>query len=107
MEYTWEKLHKMRVSELREIASTLEDEEIKGYTQLKKDDLLPRLCHALGIEDHAHHEVVGLDKTTIKQNIRKWKIERDQALDSKDKEKLKHARREIHHLKVKLRHATR
>ena len=54
-----------------------------------------------------HHEVVGVDKTKIKQEIRKWKGERDKALDEKDKEKLKHARREIHHLKVKLRKATR
>ena len=107
MDYTWEKLHKMRVSELREIAATLNHEEVQGYTQIRKEELLPRLCHALGIEDHAHHEVVGVNKTKIKQDIRKWKTERDQALESRDKAKLKHARREIHHLKVKLRKATR
>jgi len=107
MEYTWEKLHKMRVSELRDIAATLDHEAVEGYTQLRKEDLLPKLCHALGIEEHAHHEVVGLNKTKIKQDIRKWKVERDKALESKDKGKLKHARREIHHLKVKLRKAIR
>ncbi len=107
MEYTWEKLHKMRVSELRDIAATLDHEAVEGYTQLRKEDLLPKLCHALGIEDHAHHEVVGLNKTQIKQDIRKWKVERDKALESKDAEKLKHVRREIHHLKVKLRKAIR
>lgn len=107
MEYTWEKLHKMRVSELRDIAATLDHEAVQGYTQLRKEELLPKLCHALGIEEHAHHEVVGLNKTQIKQDIRKWKAERDKALESKDAEKLKHARREIHHLKVKLRKAIR
>ena len=106
MEYSWEKLHKMRVTELREIAATLDNEEVQGYTQLRKEELLPRLCHALGIEDHAHHEVVGVDKTSIKRKIKEWKVERDKALETKDKEKLHHARREIHHLKVKLRKAT-
>jgi len=107
MEYTWEKLHKMRVVELREIAASLDSEEVQGYSQLRKEDLLPKLCHALGIEDHAHHEVVGVNKTAIKQEIRKWKVERDRALEEKDKKKLHRARKEIHHLKVKLRKATR
>ncbi len=107
MEYTWEKLHKMRVSELREIAAGLDSEEIQGYTQMNKEQLLPHLCHALGIDDHPHHVAVGINKTEIKQQIKKWKLERDKALEAKDKEKLKHARREIHHLKVKLRKAIR
>ncbi len=36
MEYTWEKLHKMRVVELREIAASLDSEEVQGYSQLRK-----------------------------------------------------------------------
>ncbi len=105
MDYTWEKLHKMRVADLREIAKELEHEELQGYTTMHKEDLVPALCHALDIEDHAHHEIVGLNKTAIKQKIRALKKERDAALESKDKDKLKDVRREIHHLKIKLRKA--
>ena len=107
MDYTWEKLHKMRVSDLREIAKDMDNEELQGYSTMHKEQLVPALCHALGIEDHAHHEVVGINKTEIKQQIRALKKERDAALETKDKEKLKSVRRDIHHLKIKLRKATR
>lgn len=106
MDYTWEQLHKMRVADLREIAKDLNHDELQGYTTMHKEDLVPALCHALGIEDHAHHEVVGVNKTAIKQKIRALKKERDDALAEKDKEKLKAVRREIHRYKVKLRKAT-
>ncbi|RQW09297.1 hypothetical protein EH222_04145 [candidate division KSB1 bacterium] len=105
MDYTWEQLHKMRVSDLRDIAQTLNHPELQGFSTMHKEQLVPALCHALGIEDHAHHEVVGLNKTQIKQKIRGLKKERDEAITAKDKDKLKAVRREIHHLKVKLRKA--
>ena len=105
MEYTWEQLHKMRVADLREIAEGLNHEELQGYRTMHKEQLVPAICHALGIEDHAHHEVVGVNKTAIKQKIRALKKERDEALEKKDKEKLKATRREIHHLKLQLRKA--
>jgi len=104
--YTWEQLHKMRVADLRNIAEGLDHEELQGYSTMHKEQLVPALCHALGIEDHAHHEVVGVNKTAIKQKIRALKKERDAALEAKDKDKLKNVRREIHHLKIKLRKAT-
>lgn len=106
MDYTWEQLHKMRVADLRDIAKDLEHDELQGYSTMHKEDLVPALCHALGIEDHAHHEVVGVNKTEIKQKIRALKKDRDAALEAKDKDKLKAVRREIHHLKIKLRKAT-
>jgi protein-arginine kinase activator protein McsA len=106
MEYTWEQLHKMRVADLREIAEGLNHDELQGYSTMHKEQLVPAICHALGIEDHAHHEVVGVNKTAIKQKIRALKKERDEALEKKDKEKLKAIRRQIHHLKVQLRKAT-
>ncbi|MBN1482107.1 hypothetical protein EH223_07605 [candidate division KSB1 bacterium] len=105
MDYTWEQLHKMRVADLRAIAESIEHDELQGYTTMHKEQLVPALCHALGIEDHAHHEVVGLNKTAIKQKIRALKKERDAALEAKDKSKLKEVRREIHYLKLKLRKA--
>lgn len=106
MDYTWEQLHKMRVADLRAIAEGIEHDELQGYTTMHKEQLVPALCHALGIESHAHHEVVGINKTKIKQQIRALKKERDDALKNKDKEKLHAVRRQIHHLKVKLRRAT-
>ena len=105
MEYTWEQLHKMRVSDLRDIAQDLKHDELQGFSTMHKEQLVPALCHALGIEDHAHHEVLGLNKTKIKQQIRALKKERDAALEAKDKQKLRNVRRDIHHLKLKLRKA--
>jgi hypothetical protein len=106
MAYTYKQLHKMRVADLREIAKDMEHEELQGYTTMHKEQLVPALCHALGIEDHVHHEVVGVDKTKIKQDIRAFKKERDQALEDKDSEKLKITRTKISRLKKKLRQAT-
>lgn len=106
MAYTYEQLHKMRVTDLREIAKEMEHEELQGYTTMHKEQLVPALCHALGIEDHVHHEVVGVDKTKIKQEIRALKKERDKALEAGDSEKLKHSRTKISRLKKKLRRAT-
>lgn len=106
MAYTFEQLHKMKVADLRNVAKDLEHEELHGYTTMHKEQLVPALCHALGIEDHVHHEVVGLDKTSIKKQIRENKKIRDEALEAKDKEKLKVARTKISRLKKKLRQAT-
>lgn len=105
MDYTWEKLHKMRVSDLRDIAKGIEHQELQGFSTMHKEQLVPALCHALGIEDHAHHEVVGVNKTAIKQKIRALKKERDEAIAAKDKDKLKATRHDIHRLKLKLRQA--
>jgi len=106
MDYTWEQLHKMRVADLREIAKDINHDELQGFSTMHKEQLVPAICHALGIEAHAHHEVVGVNKTVIKQKIRALKKERDAALATKDKEKLKAVRRDIHRLKLKLRKAT-
>lgn len=106
MEYTWDQLHKMKVADLRAIAEQLNHPNLHGFSTMHKEVLVPALCHVLGIEDHAHHEIMGLDKTRIKQEIKKCKVERDEALRDKDKEKLKKARHQIHILKGKLRRAT-
>jgi hypothetical protein len=106
MAYSFEQLHKMRVADLRQIAKDLEFEELKGHTTMHKEPLVLALCHALGIEDHVHHKVVGVDKTKIKQQIREFKKERDAALEAKDSKKLKLARAKISRLKKKLRQAT-
>ncbi len=107
MAYTYDELKHKTVAELREIAATVEQHEaVQGYTQLHKDQLLPALCKALGIETHVHHEVVGIDKTAIKTRIRDLKKKRDEILASKDRAELGVVLRQIHHLKREIRKAT-
>ena len=105
MEHTFEELKKKTVAELREIASGMEHEAVKGYTQLNKEHLLKALCEALNIDMHAHHEIVGIDKTAIKAKIKALKLKRDEALGAHDHEQLKVVRRKIHRLKRSLRRA--
>jgi len=96
MSYTWEELHKTPVKRLREIAEELGEHE----------ELVPALCHVLGIEDHAHREIVGVNKSAIKARIRVLKARRDEALAAGDPVQLKRIRRKIHRLKRKLHKAT-
>ena len=106
MEHTFKELKKKTVAELKELAATIDHEAVKGYTQLNKDHLLEAVCKALHIDMHEHHEVVGVDKSTIKVKIRKLKKDRDKALEQKDHKKLKKVRKEIKNLKNELRRAT-
>ena len=104
-EHTYEEIKHMTVAQLRELASGIEHEAVQGYTQLNKDHLIEAVCKALGIDMHVHHEVVGIDKTAIKTQIRKLKVERDELLKAGDKKKLKPVLRQIHHLKRQIHKA--
>lgn len=106
MAHSYEELRKMTVAQLRDIAKELDHEAVKGYTQLNKEHLLPALCQALGIEVHAHHDVVGLDKAGVKQRLRELKKQRDAALEAQDRAQLKALRRTMHRLKRRIRAAT-
>jgi len=106
MAHTYEELSKKTVEQLREIAKELEHPAVQGYSQMNKEHLLPALCKALGIEAHGHHHVVGVDKTAIKKRLRELKGAREKALEARDHQKLKQVRREIHHLKRRVRAAT-
>ena len=106
MAHTYEELHKMTVARLREIADGIEHDVLHGYKTMHKEHLVPALCKALGIEAHAHHEVVGINKTAIKAQIRALKVERDAAMQAKDKKKLKPILRKIHRLKRAIHKAT-
>lgn len=106
MAYTYEELKAKPVAELREIASGIQHEAVQGYTQLNKDHLLPALCKALGIDTHAHHQVVGIDKTAVKAKIDALKKKRDEILASKNRAELKPVLRQIHDLKRRIRRAT-
>jgi len=106
MSYTYEQLSKMTVIELRNIADGMGNEELKGHNTMHKEKLLPLLCHALGVEAHVHHEIKGVNKTKVKQEIRALKVERTAALETHDPAKLHEVREKIHHLKRLLRHYT-
>ena len=99
MAHTYDELKGKTVAELREIAK----DTVKGASQMNKDHLLPVLCAALGVEMHAHREVHGIDKTSIKAQIRTLKSERDRALDIHDHARLRSIRRQMHHLNHKIR----
>lgn len=105
MEYSFQDLKQKTVAELREIAKDIEHEAVKGYTQLNKEHLLKAICTALNIDMHVRYDVIGLDKSRIKREIRKLKLERDKALEAHDHKQLKEIRRQIKVFKNKLRKA--
>lgn len=106
MEYTFDDLKKMTVADLREIAKDIDHEAVQGYSQLNKEHLLVAVCRALGIDTHKHHDVVGIDKASIKAQIRKLKKARQEALDAKDLKKHKWIIRRIRGLKRDIKKAT-
>lgn len=106
MSHTYEELKHKTVVELRDIAKGIEHEAVKGATQMNKDHLLKALCTALGLEAHAHHEVVGIDKAAVKTKIRELKKRRDEMLASKDLKDLHGVLRQIHAYKRRIRRAT-
>ena len=106
MAHTFDELKHSTLAQLKEIAEETDHEAVEGFTQMNKDHLLQALCEALGIEMHVHHEVVGIDKSSIKKQIKELKVERDKALEAHDHKQLKDVRRQIKKLKHKIRRAT-
>jgi hypothetical protein len=106
MAYTYEELSKKTVAELRAIAAGVEHEAVKGHTQMHKEQVLLALCKALGIDAHAHHHVVGLDKAKVKAQIRALKKKRTSILEAKNASELKRLRHNIKKLKHRIRRAT-
>lgn len=105
MAFTIEELKHKTVADLREIAKGSDHEAVQGYTQMNKDHLIAALAKALGIK-HEHHEVVGVDKASIKSRIRQLKAQRAQAIEAHDHKQLKVVRRTIHRLKRRIHKAT-
>jgi hypothetical protein len=105
MAHTFEELKHKTVVELREIAKGIEHDAVQGYTQMNKEHLLVALSRALGIQ-HEHHDVVGVDKASIKARIRQLKAKREAALAAHDHAQLKTVRRNIHRLKRQIHKAT-
>ena len=52
MAHTYEELKAMTVAQMREVAAETEHDALKGYTQLRKDELLHALCLAFGLDEH-------------------------------------------------------
>jgi hypothetical protein len=106
MAHTYEELKTKTVAQLREIASGIDHEAVRGYTQLHKGQLLTAIGTALGIDMHEHHEVKGLNKAEIKARIKQLKGKRGEALAAHDHAQLKNVRRQLHHLKRRIHKAT-
>jgi len=105
MSYTYEELRHKTLAELRDIAKDMQHDAVQGYTQLNKEHLVGALAKALGIQ-HTHHDVIGIDKSTIKARIRELKTQRAAALEAHDNAQLKVVRRTIHRLKRQIHKAT-
>lgn len=106
MAHTYEDLKSKKVDDLREIAKGIEHEAVQGYTQLTKAKLLEAICTGLGIETQEHHEVVGIDKKSVKVKIRALKTKRDEILSSTSRDGLQQILKDIHRLKRQIRRAT-
>lgn len=106
MAYTHKELKHKTVAQLKVIAEEIQHDAVQGYTTMNKDHLITAICTALDIPLHEHHDVVGVDKASMKSKIRQLKKERDEAENAKDHAKLVAARKEIKDLKNKLRKAT-
>ncbi len=107
MPYTYDELKGKTVAELREIAAGMKHDAVQGYTQLNKEHLLAALCKALNLDMHVHHKVkaAGVNKSTIKSQMKELKEKRDAALQAHDHAQLKTVRRQMHELRRALRKA--
>lgn len=106
MAYTFDQLRVKTLAELRDIARNTAHEAVAGWSQMKKDHLLPALCKAFGLDTHVHHAVVGLDKTQMKARLHALRRAREEAIAAGDQATLKAIRRERHSLTHKIRRAT-
>ncbi len=98
----WHELHKKKVDDLREIAKGYPD--VGAVSGMHKEELVKLVADHMGI--HKTHLVVeGIDKASIKTEIRALKVQRDAALAAHDKKGLKRVRREIHKRKRRMRRA--
>ncbi len=105
MAYTYDQLKGMTVAQLREIAAGVEDEAVKGYTQLNKEHLLTALAKAFQLDTHTRHKLGGIDKAGVKAQMHDLKKKRDAVLESHDHVQLKAVRRQLHALRRSLRRA--
>jgi len=107
MSYTLAELKEKTVAQLREIAAGIQHEAVQGHSQMNKEHLLGALCKALDIDMHAHHEVVGIDKTKAKARIKAMKDRLAKAIEAKDPKQIKFCHRQIHRQKRNIHKASK
>jgi hypothetical protein len=95
-------LEKMTVKELREMAKDIP--QISGVHGMKKEELIVEIKKAKGITDEPLKKT-DASIAQLKQKIKALKIERQTALEAKDKKKATIYRRRISRLKKKTRRA--
>ncbi len=105
MTYTHHELKEKTLAELKEIAAGIQDESVKGYSQMNKEHLVKQLCAALKIDVHEHHTAKIPEKTGIKARIKALKRERDKLMGTHDHVQLGAIRAKIGRLKHRLRKA--
>jgi hypothetical protein len=103
MPHTYEELKHKTIEDLRSIAQGLDNEAVKGFSQMNKAHLLPALCKALGVDTYVHHHAEGIDKPALKLKMKELKHQRDVALEKHDHELLKGIRRQLHHFNRQIR----
>ena len=103
MALTFHELKGKTLAQLRDIAKDVKDERVQGFSQMNKEHLLPALCQSLGIAVREHHGVTGIDKGSVKSQLRELKRQREAALETHDHEALHSLRRQIHHLNHQIR----
>ena len=95
-------LSKMTVSKLRDEALKFED--LKGVHGMEKSDLLEILKEKYGIvEEHIESESLINRKHALKEKIRKLKVEKEQAIASKDFPKVALLRKRLHNQRRRLK----
>jgi|WetSurMetagenome_2_1015567.scaffolds.fasta_scaffold06454_4 hypothetical protein len=105
MTYTHHELKEKTLAELKEIAAGIDDEAVKGYSQMNKEHLVKQLCAVLKIDIHDHHTAKIPEKTSFKAQIKALKQERDKLAGTQDRKRLGEIREQIGRLKHKLRKA--
>ena len=73
-------LEKTKVSQLREMLKE-QDPDLKGVSGMRKDELVAAVAEKLGIGT-PHKVVIGVDKASIKAQIRACKSQRDAAIQA-------------------------
>ena len=95
-------LEKMTVKELREMAKGIPG--ITGVHGMKKDDLIVEIKKAKGIKDEPIKKA-DASIADLKKQIKALKVQRQEALEAKDKKKATIFKRRISRLKKKTRRA--
>ena len=95
-------LERMTVKDLRELAKDMP--EIVGFSGMKKPELIAAIKEVKGIPDEPMKKT-DASVGQLKQKIREFKVQRQVALEAKDKKMATIYKRRISRLKKKTRRA--